>query len=299
MPTINSLPQGTIIHGEHQQYILERVLGSGSFGITYYAQTSERDIDGSVINYEVAVKEFFMHDTCSRDNTGQLTDISDKSITAKYKHSFEREARNLSKFRSSSIVRVREIIEQNNTYYIVMEYVAGQTLDNYINSQPDGHLNEQEALRITREVAQGLHIMHAANMRHLDMKPVNVMLDEMLHPHIIDFGLSRQLDNNGEMESSTTIGLGTKGYAPIEQLDSDNTAPKATIDIYALGGTLFKMLTGKSPIGASQLMWGFPTRLFEPLQNAGVSNNVSELVCQMMQPNDQERIQSIDRKSVV
>lgn len=99
-------------------------------------------------------------------------------------------------------------------------------------------------------------------MLHLDLKPANIMRKGNEDLVLIDFGLSKQFNSNGNPETSTKIGLGTPGYAPIEQANfrkEDYSTLPATLDIYALGGTMFKMITGKNPTDASAILNdGFP-----------------------------------------
>ena len=110
---------------------------------------------------------------------------------------------------------------------------------------------------------------------------------------LIDFGLSKQYASSGEPESSTTIGLGTPGYAPLEQGSSDerkNFVP--TLDIYALGASVFKMLTGKTPPRASDIMNdGFPS---EELEALGIRSETIQMIERMMSPRKKDRPQSVE-----
>ena len=96
-----------------------------------------------------------------------------------------------------------------------MEYIEGSSLDAYILEK--GGLPEKEALQYVEEIGKALQYMHSQKMLHLDLKPKNIMRRTDNTLFLIDFGLSKQIDKNGEPESSTTIGLGTPGYAPLEQ----------------------------------------------------------------------------------
>lgn len=245
------------------KYRIERVLGQGTFGITYLATTTtkakavisgdlgEIEEEGEVI-IKVAIKEFFMNDLNKRSSDGNRIEESSSQLIKDYRKKFRREAENLSHLNHPNIVKVLEVFDANNTTYYAMRYINGQSLDEYISSK--SKLNEKEALRIIKPIAEALQYMHDSKMLHLDLKPKNIMLDKNLKPYLIDFGLSKQYDENGDPESSTTIGLGTPGYAPIEQANykQDGSFP-ATLDVYALGATLYKMITGKTPPDASTI----------------------------------------------
>ena len=202
-----------------------------------------------------------------------------------------REAENLAKLHHKNIVQVVDVFDENNTTYYVMKHIDGNTLDQYILSK--GRLKEHEALTSISTVGEALAYMHSHNIIHLDLKPKNIMRDKAGNLLLIDFGLSKQYDEKGEPESSTSIGLGTPGYAPIEQANfkQDGTIP-VTLDIYALGATLFKMLTGQTPPEASTILNdGFPTLL---LQQAGVSAATIAVVEKAMSPMRKQRFQSMN-----
>ena len=298
METVNALPKGTVLRANGHQYRIEKVIGHGSFGITYQAETQAK-VGNSIgeIWVKVCVKEFFMHDFNTRKSTGHLNEMSGESIVEKYKMNFTKEANNLARLDNRNIVKVLDVIYAYNTCYIVMEYISGSNLDDYIKLR--GRLREDEALDIAKDIAKAVGYMHQCKMLHLDLKPKNVMRDEDGGIHIIDFGLSKQYDSNGEPESSTTIGRGTPGYAPLEQESGgrNNTFP-VNIDVYALGATLFKMLTGHTPPTASEVLNSKPdgsmSVLTQELRAYNVSPKVIQLVKQAMQPLTGTRISSMD-----
>lgn len=183
-----------------------------------------------------------------------------------------------------------ETIEENDTVYYVMEYLSGGNLDQHILSH--GKLSCREALDIAIQIGEALKCMHAQHMLHLDLKPLNVMRGEDGHIVLIDFGLSKCFGADGQPESSTRIGQGTTGYAPIEQHSfkkADGFMP--TLDIYALGATLFKMLTGCVPPEASVVLnEGLPV---DELSSAGVPPAIIALVERAMQPLRRMRHQTV------
>ncbi|MBR0488838.1 MAG: protein kinase [Prevotella sp.] len=298
----NTLLEESILKSPHFEYCIKRVLGHGAFGVTYLAETTVSSVvkvDGPLgeieqtveSNVKVAIKEFFMHELCSRTEDGTITDSSSSSMVSDYRRRFRKEAENLSMMKHPGIVRVMDVFDQNNTTYYAMEYIEGVSLDDYIKQHV--HLDEQEAVAILNETGEALAYMHKQRMLHLDMKPKNIMRRKDGKLFLIDFGLSKHYNENGEAESSTSIGLGTPGYAPIEQVvrQGSHIFP-AYIDVYALGATLFKMLTGETPPPAAEIMnEGFP---FEELESCGVSEEMMRIVATAMNSRRAERFQSVE-----
>lgn len=288
--TSTQLQPGTVIHGTHNDYRIERVLGQGSFGITYVANVRLKGRLGAIESAAmVAIKEFFLRDVSSRNGL-RVFSVSDSTLCSDYRRDFLREAQNLSRLDNDHIVKVLETIEENDTVYYVMEYLSGGNLDQHILSH--GRLSCREALDIAIQIGEALKCMHAQHMLHLDLKPLNVMRGEDGHIVLIDFGLSKCFGADGQPESSTRIGQGTTGYAPIEQHSfkkADGFMP--TLDIYALGATLFKMLTGCVPPEASVVLnEGLPV---DELSSAGVPPAVIALVERAMQPLRRMRHQTV------
>ena len=242
-----SIPAGTILKGKAYQYEIIKVLGQGSFGITYLASVKMVGDLGSVDAF-VAIKEFFMSDINGRENVS-VTSSNKDGLFDKYKRKFIKEAKSLGNLHHSNIVKVIESFEANNTVYYTMDFIEGGSLDEYIKQK--GRLSEEETLNISTQILDALSYMHSKNMLHLDLKPSNVMMFKG-KPVLIDFGLSKQYDDDGNPESSTTIGAGTPGYAPIEQSNYNGETASIdsipiTMDLYSLGATMFKMLSGKRP----------------------------------------------------
>lgn len=288
--TSTQLQPGTVIHGTHNDYRIERVLGQGSFGITYVANVRLKGRLGAIESAAmVAIKEFFLRDVSCRNGL-RVFSVSDSTLCSDYRRDFLREAQNLSRLDNDHIVKVLETIEENDTVYYVMEYLSGGNLDQHILSH--GRLSCREALDIAIQIGEALKCMHAQHMLHLDLKPLNVMRGEDGHIVLIDFGLSKCFGADGQPESSTRIGQGTTGYAPIEQHSfkkADGFMP--TLDIYALGATLFKMLTGSVPPEASVVLnEGLPV---DELSSAGVPPAVIALVERAMQPLRRMRHQTV------
>lgn len=283
------LRKGTLLQGG--KYKIEKKLGQGSFGITYLATIQ---IIGSFsvtqTEIKVAVKEFFMKDINGRNGNSVITSNRD-GIFQDYKNRFIKEAKTLNSLKHPNIVHVIDLFEENNTAYYIMDYLEGGSLDSIILEH--GPLSPYYSSSIFFQVCDALMYMHEHKMLHLDLKPSNIMLDLNDKAVLIDFGLTKHFNDMGQPESSTTVGAGTPGYAPIEQSnykpDLTDGFP-ATIDVYALGATLYKMLSGKRPPNASEILnEGFPKN--ELLK---VPKDLVDIIELAMMPMRKKRIQNIE-----
>ena len=289
------LQPGTTLCGG--KYRIERVLGQGGFGITYLATTEvafSGELGSIKTKINVAIKEFYMREMNQRDTDGSSVVGSNSTLVTDYRRKFRREAENLGRLNHPNIVKVLEVFDENNTTYYAMEYIDGENLDKYIKSKK--HLSEKEAKCVMLDLCDALAYMHHQGMLHLDLKPKNIMRNSEGKYMLIDFGLSKQFNENGEPESSTSLGLGTPGYAPLEQSEQNNYKHKgtlpSTIDIYALGATLYKMLTGKTPPTASSVLNdGLP---IEELKANNVSSETIALIEKAMSPMRKQRYQSAE-----
>lgn len=291
-----ALPEGIILHGEAYDYKITSVLGQGSFGITYRAKVEMRGALGTLdSNMYVAIKEFFMKEVNGRDNTSVTSGSTSRDgLFEYYREKFEREARNLSTLQHKNIVRVLESFQANGTVYYAMEYISGQSLDSLIIKAPHHCLDAATALGYTQQLGSALSFMHSKGMLHLDVKPANAMVKDDGTVVLIDFGLSKQYAANGEPESSTKVGAGTPGYAPLEQASyREGKGFPTMMDVYALGGTLYKMLTGQRPPEASEILNdGFP---IGEMKQHGVPPQVAACVRKAMAPLKKDRYKTIDQ----
>ena len=275
------LKSGTLLQGG--KYKIVRFIKSGGFGCTYEAWHT-------VFGDRVAIKEFFPKDFCNRDaDTHHVTvgTQNKKALVAKLKAKFLDEAVAIHNLSHSGIVKVSDIFEENSTAYYVMDYIDGCSLDDVVRR--DGLLSEQNALDYIRQVCSALTYVHSRNRLHLDIKPGNIMVDDSGRAVLIDFGASKQYDEvNGE-NTSTLLGM-TPGYAPLEQYKRGGVQKfDAATDIYALGATLYKLLTGQTPPDAGEVnedgLPEFPS---------DVPQYLREAIIKSMQPKKKDRPQSID-----
>lgn len=293
--TTTSLAIGTILHGEAYDYKIMDVLGQGTFGITYKAKVEMKGALGRLnSNMYVAVKEFFMKEVNGRENSSVTSgSTSNGGLFYYYRDKFEREARNLSTLSHPNIVKVLEAFHANGTTYYSMEYIDGISLDKKIAQSPQGRMPLTEAIETLKQIGAAIAFMHSRNMLHLDVKPGNVMMRKDGTAVLIDFGLSKQYTSDGEPESSTKVGAGTPGYAPIEQASyHEGNGFPTMMDVYALGGTLFKMLTGQRPPEASEILnEGFPT---DSLRQLFIPDNIVNSISKAMAPLKKDRWQTVD-----
>jgi serine/threonine protein kinase len=231
-----ALPSGYALHW----YVIEAILGQGGFGITYLGRDSN-------LGQKVAVKEFFPTDFAVRD-TDCSVHPSSTVHTKTYNWGLDRflaEAQTLAKFRHPNIVRVLSVFEANNTAYMVMEYEQGKSLEEELRlGRVEG---ETDLLKILLPLLDGLECVHQAGFIHRDIKPQNIFLRADGVPVVLDFGSARQA-LGAETRMLTT--LVSPGYAPFEQYHSDGGSDKQGpwTDIYALGATLYRALSGRGPV---------------------------------------------------
>lgn len=241
----NALPRDTILFGERGSYCIETVVGRGGFGITYRASAA-----GDGLPPQVAIKEFFPKEMCSRtpdpNSFDVVIDSVDKFDTInQLRDRFIKESRNIERCNHPSIVHVLDTVECNGTAYMVMELIQGSTLKQLLANAPQG-IELDWARTIVTEVAKALQYLHNHKITHLDVKPDNIMVDSAYRRVVlIDFGLSRQYNDDGSSDSQVLTAV-SKGYAAPEQyLGQTEFSPQS--DVYSLGATLYKLITGKTP----------------------------------------------------
>lgn len=249
---IQALDPGTIISSGTTTYTIKEILGSGAFGITYLA-TGQIKIGNIPLEVPFAIKEHFMQ-SCFRNKNGTtvLCTPGSKEDVELSRKDFLTEAKRLQQLcnKTKHIVKVNEAFESNGTAYYVMEYLSGGSMK---------ACTKQQAVDYMLQIAEAVKVLHDNRVLHLDIKPSNVILkvDEDTsdtYPVLIDFGITKHFDDSGKPTTTPNSKGASPGYAPIEQYD-DVTTFSPAIDIYAMGATLFYMLTGKNPPNASKLCY--------------------------------------------
>jgi serine/threonine protein kinase len=219
-------------------YRVERVIGAGGFGITYEAE----DVS---LGTRVALKEYYPAEFGDRDATLSVHPKSQRhqKVFEWGRSNFLQEARTLARFEHHSIVRVTRVFEANTTAYMVMRYEQGQSFEAWLKSL--GRPPTQDELdAIVAPLLDALQLMHTENFLHRDIAPDNIIVHADGSPVLLDFGAARRAV--AEM-SRTITGIVKPGYSPHEQYSSDNRQQGPWSDIYALGGTLYCAVTGKTP----------------------------------------------------
>jgi len=233
------LKPGTIFNGK---YLIGRAIGQGGFGITYLG----RDL---VLDTMVAIKEYYPNTEVTRDHNISNTVVPTAGLVPEeYSKALDRflvEARILAKFSNEpGVVGVRDFFRDNDTAYIVMEYLDGITLKEYVRRK--GPVPANVLLKLMEPVLQVLHKIHERGLIHRDISPDNLMLMKDGRLKLLDFGAARAFTD----EKSLSIVL-KQGYAPVEQYWNGDRQGAWT-DVYAVCATIYKCLTGTTPVAAVQ-----------------------------------------------
>lgn len=278
------LAPGTSLQGGSLS--IDRVLGQGGFGITYGgfdALSGER----------VAIKEFFPYGCLRRGSTVTPSHLLDATQFALAKANFLNETHLAIRFRHPHIVEVRAVFEENNTAYLVMEFLDGPTLHELVEQH--GALSQGEALRYIEQIGRAIETLHDANLLHRDIKPENIVIcaglgfNPAARAVLLDFGSAREFAVGTTKHMTSVL---TPGYAPLEQYGQRARFGRFT-DIYALGATLYHLLTGSAPPQATDRASGI--ELLSPENvNPNVGHLVSEAVLWAMEIKVDARPQTVE-----
>lgn len=236
------LPQRMVINN---RYLIAKALGEGGFGITYLGWDLTYGI-------KVAIKEYFPSGYVNRVPKSNQVIINRKENQSASNRGLKRfidEAKNLAKIKNlSGVVNVRDFFSANGTAYIVMEFLDGVSLKQYVRRK-GGKLPMNDVLNIIRPVMESLILVHQTGLIHRDISPDNILITRYNEVKLIDFGAAKQSNLDGK---SLSIVL-KQGFAPEEQYRTHGEQGPWT-DVYALGATIYFCLTGQLPVESIQRM---------------------------------------------
>lgn len=245
MKDIFSLADGMTL--QNGKYTIVRMLSHGGFGVTYLARHNK-------LNVNVCIKEFFPSAWCNRDAFSfevTVTTSGNAEMVDRFLHKFIKEAQSIARLNHEGIVKVHDVFEENGTAYYVMDYIEGQTLQEIVKTH--GALSTKEAVQYISQAANALDYLHGEKMNHLDVKPANMMINSKGKLILIDFGVAKHYGVDGHQTTTTPMCV-SRGYSPIEQYDDGGVSHFSPVaDIYALGATLYFLLTGNTPPEATKL----------------------------------------------
>lgn len=225
-----------------KRYTVGAYIGEGGFGITYIGWDS-------LLARKVAIKEFYLSGYATRNCT-VTNDIScvtgDKHVTyVKYLNQFLEEGKILAKFeREDGIVHILDFFRENNTAYIIMEYLEGETLKEYVTRK--GNLSYEKCMKIMFPVMRALESIHQRKYVHRDISPDNIMLLNNGKIKLLDFGAAREFSFD---ETKTMSVMLKKGFAPEEQYRTKGKQGPWS-DVYSLAATMYFCLTGRTPVNS-------------------------------------------------
>lgn len=278
------LPVGTILHGT---YKIERYLSSGGFGNTYVVTNVQ-------FGETRAIKEFYLKGICQREGDSTTVSVSNSENTISFNQQcekFKKEARRLRGLDNPHIVKVYDLFEENGTAYYVMDYVDGENLSTRL-ARTNTPLAEKTVLNYLNQILDGLQAIHNSGMLHLDIKPANIMVDKNDVVKLIDFGASKQQSSTDGVTTTTGVYY-TNGYAPIEQIAQSHDKFGPWTDFYALGATLYKLLTNQNPPSLSDIREDSNDDKHTALAMPQVSKKTKQLVVWMMNENRLARPHSV------
>lgn len=272
------LQPGTALNGG--KYVIERKLGEGGFGITYTAVQRG-------LNRAVCIKEYFLAGRCVRNTQAKTVHLQGggEDIFEKYRKAFVKEAQTLASLHHPNIVEVIDIFDENNTSYMVMPFIEGRSLQSIVDK--NGPLPYPEAVNYMAQITSAVDYIHKRNILHRDIKPDNIMITADYKAILIDFGSAREFQQDKTQAHTSML---THGYAPPEQYTANSRKGSYT-DIYAIGATLYFILTGQVPLEAAARL---TEELVEPIKlNSSIPPEGNYTIMKAMKLKKEERYQTV------
>ncbi len=272
------LQPGTTLNGG--KYTIERKIGEGGFGITYKAVQNG-------LERTVCIKEYFPAGRCVRNTYARTIHLQgmDEEKFEKYRQAFVKEARTLATLHHPSIVEVIDVFDENNTSYMVMTFIEGRSLQTIVETS--GPLSYPDAVNYLAQITDAVGYIHERHILHRDIKPENIMITADFKAILIDFGSAREFENDKTQAHTSML---THGYAPTEQYTTNSRKGSYT-DIYAIGATLYFILTGKVPMEAAARI---TEHMPEPREiNPNIPEEANRTIMKAMQLKSQDRHQTV------
>jgi serine/threonine protein kinase len=239
----HTLPSGTVLHGT---YRLDRRLGQGGFANTYLAFDEG-------LQREVAIKEFFPNDLVVRTD-GSTVQVKAPSFERHFKWAQKRfvdEAKRIARFHHPNIVRIFDTFDENHTSYIVLEFVKGANMEEWLKGLRQPPSQDELDILLAR-LLDALQQVHGVGMLHRDVKPTNVYIREDGSPVLLDFGSARELAPDAFAGTGSTHAIVSRGYSPHEAYSADSKMQGPWTDVYGLAATIYRALSNAPPIESTE-----------------------------------------------
>lgn len=262
------LTAGTILQN---RYRIGALLGQGGMGAVYRAWDTRLEVS-------VALKEMIPQPGLAPNLLSEL------------RQQFHQEAKVLARLNHPNLVRVTDFFEERGNAYLVMDFVAGESLNKHIEQR--GALPEAEVLNWGRQLLSALAYCHSQGVIHRDVKPQNVIIQPNGQAVLVDFGLAKLWDPRDPRTKTAMRGVGTPEYAPPEQYSGLSSSTDARSDLYGLGATLYHALTGRAPLTATDRMAN--PRQFASVRrlNSRISSRTERVILRAMELAREQRFQS-------
>jgi eukaryotic-like serine/threonine-protein kinase len=246
----------------NNRYRTIRLLGTGGMGAVYFARDP-------VLDRNVAIKQL------------QTDPITGQLLAEQIRTQFQREAQILASLHHTNLPRVTDYFTEDRRHYLVMDYIEGQTLQEIVQANPGG-LDEVQVLDWADQLLSALEYIHGHHLIHRDIKPSNIRRTPDGRIFLVDFGLVKPYDPNNPRTITMMHGLGTPEYSPPEQYDPQSHTDERS-DLYALGATLYHLLTGQAPVSVTRRT-SEPESFSKPrAANARISPEVERVILRAME----------------
>jgi serine/threonine protein kinase len=273
---LHALPFNHILQN---RYIITGLIGQGGFGITYIAHDNKLDL-------KVCIKELFISGYNTRGSGHTVLTQGKGGLSfPDFLERFVEEARQLARFNHPNIVRVLDIFQEHQTAYMVMEFVEGETFKEIV--QDSGPINFEQLKPLIKQLFSAVSAVHAKAMLHRDIKPDNILVDDQQRLVLIDFGSAREF---AEGKTGKQTAIVTPGFAPPEQYNE--TAKRGPFtDVYALGATLYYVLTAVKPLTVTDRV---NEKMPSPRElNSNLSKSVSEAIMKALELKPENRYANV------